>query len=123
MVGHLDNRGGDAVDQTRLWSRLMDMARIGATPKGGVNRQALSPEDAEARRLLGNWAEARGFSVFGDAIGNLFVRRPGSDPGVLQFWVVSDNLLKGAAWNAVQIAEELKLLTLPRAGEHRRARA
>ena len=22
-------------------------------------------------------------------------------------WVVSDNLLKGAAWNAVQIAEEL----------------
>jgi aspartate-semialdehyde dehydrogenase len=22
-------------------------------------------------------------------------------------WIVSDNLLKGAAWNAVQIAEEL----------------
>lgn len=27
--------------------------------------------------------------------------------GGLQFWVVADNLLKGAAWNAVQIAEEL----------------
>lgn len=25
----------------------------------------------------------------------------------LQFWVVADNLLKGAAWNAVQIAEQL----------------
>lgn len=28
-------------------------------------------------------------------------------PRTLHFWVVSDNLLKGAAWNAVQIAEHL----------------
>ena len=28
-------------------------------------------------------------------------------PGTVHFWVVSDNLLKGAAWNAVQIAEFL----------------
>jgi aspartate-semialdehyde dehydrogenase len=51
------------------------------------------------------------------------IRRPGSDPRVVQFWVVSDNLLKGAAWNAVQIAEELGLLALPGAGMHRRPRA
>ena len=35
------------------------------------------------------------------------VRRDGSDPQGLAFWVVSDNLLKGAATNAFQIAEVL----------------
>jgi N-carbamoyl-L-amino-acid hydrolase len=64
----------------RLWNRHVEMGRIGATPKGGVNRQALSPEDAKARALLASWARARGFEVSTDAIGNLFVRRPGSDP-------------------------------------------
>ena len=32
-------------------------------------------------------------------------------------WVVSDNLLKGAAWNAVQIAERLVALDLVRVPE------
>ena len=57
------------VDAARLWQRHVETGRIGATPKGGVNRQALSPEDARAR----------GFGVFTDAIGNLFVRREGTD--------------------------------------------
>ena len=35
------------------------------------------------------------------------LRRDPSHPRGLQMWVVSDNLLKGAATNAVQIAEEL----------------
>ncbi len=59
------------------------MARLGGTPKGGVNRQALSAEDAAARNLLASWAKARGFSIFTDAIGNLFVRREGSDAKAL----------------------------------------
>ena len=66
--------------EDRLWQRHADMAKLGGTPKGGVNRQALSPEDAAARNLLASWAKARGFSIFTDAIGNLFVRREGSDP-------------------------------------------
>jgi N-carbamoyl-L-amino-acid hydrolase len=70
----------DAIREDRLWQRHTDMAKLGGTPKGGVNRQALSPEDAAARNLLGSWAKARGFSIFTDAIGNLFVRREGSDP-------------------------------------------
>lgn len=69
-----------AVREDRLWQRHADMARLGGTPKGGVNRQALSPEDAAARNQLAAWARARGFAVFTDAIGNLFVRREGSDP-------------------------------------------
>jgi N-carbamoyl-L-amino-acid hydrolase len=70
----------DAVREDRLWQRHADMAKLGGTPKGGVNRQALSPEDAAARNLLASWAKVRGFGVSTDAIGNLFVRREGSDP-------------------------------------------
>ena len=72
-----------AVREDRLWQRHADMAKLGGTPKGGVNRQALSAEDAAARNLLSAWAKARGFSIFTDAIGNLFVRREGSDPEAL----------------------------------------
>ncbi len=69
-----------AIAEERLWRRHMEMARLGATPRGGVNRQARSPEDAAARRLLGLWAAERGFAVATDAIGNLFVRREGEEP-------------------------------------------
>jgi beta-ureidopropionase / N-carbamoyl-L-amino-acid hydrolase len=72
-----------AVREDRLWQRHVDMAKLGGTPKGGVNRQALSPEDAAARNLLASWAKGRGFSISTDAIGNLFVRREGSDPKAL----------------------------------------
>ena len=69
----------DKIDETRLWQRHVDMARLGGLPKGGVNRQALSPEDAAARLLLGQWAQARGYDVFSDPIGNLHVRRAGTE--------------------------------------------
>ncbi len=70
----------NAVNEQRLWQRHMDLAKIGATAKGGVNRQAFTPEEAEARKLLAGWAAARGFSCAVDDIGNLFFRRAGSDP-------------------------------------------
>lgn len=69
-----------AIDEQRLWQRHMDLAKIGATEKGGVNRQAFTPEEAGARRLLAGWAKERGFSCFVDDFGNLFFRRPGTDP-------------------------------------------
>ena len=34
------------IDGDRLWDSLMRMAEIGATPRGGVRRLALSAEDA-----------------------------------------------------------------------------
>jgi N-carbamoyl-L-amino-acid hydrolase len=67
------------IDAERFLGRLDAFARIGATPKGGVNRQALSPEDRCARRLLAELAQARGFGVHQDAIANLFIRREGKD--------------------------------------------
>ncbi|MBS0548857.1 MAG: hydantoinase/carbamoylase family amidase, partial [Proteobacteria bacterium] len=75
--------GSSAVKEDRLWQRHVDMAKLGGTPKGGVNRQALSAEDAAARNLLASWAKARGFTIETDAIGNLFVCRPGTDPKAL----------------------------------------
>jgi beta-ureidopropionase / N-carbamoyl-L-amino-acid hydrolase len=68
------------IDGERLWSRLMAMARIGATVNGGCNRQALTDADREGRQLLSGWAEAAGCTVRTDAIGNVFLRRPGSNP-------------------------------------------
>jgi beta-ureidopropionase / N-carbamoyl-L-amino-acid hydrolase len=74
------------INGDRLWSRLMDMGRIGATANGGCNRQALTDLDIEGRRLLRDWVTAAGCPVRIDAIGNLFARRPGRDdslPAVL----------------------------------------
>jgi N-carbamoyl-L-amino-acid hydrolase len=68
-----------AVRQERLWQRLMEIATIGATGRGGVNRQALTPEDTEARQRLLTWATGRGFRASVDAIGNVFIRRAGRD--------------------------------------------
>ncbi|MGC2031566.1 MAG: allantoate amidohydrolase, partial [Steroidobacteraceae bacterium] len=67
------------VNGDRLWSRLMQMAAIGATPRGGCNRQALTEADMAGRKLLSRWAEAAGCSARVDAVGNLFIRRVGTD--------------------------------------------
>ena len=67
------------VNEERLWRRHAEMAKIGAIPGNGVNRAALSKEDIAARKLLLSWAVQRKFTVGIDAIGNLFVRRAGSE--------------------------------------------
>jgi N-carbamoyl-L-amino-acid hydrolase len=67
------------VDQKRLWQRHAEMAQIGAIPGNGVNRAALSKEDIVARKLLLSWAAKRNYSVSADGIGNLFLRRAGTD--------------------------------------------
>ena len=69
-----------AVDEDRLWRMHMEMAKFGATAKGGVCREALTPEDNQARKLLTEWAAELNCHVSMDAIGNMYVRRPGSDP-------------------------------------------
>ena len=67
------------IDGARLWARLMTLAAIGATPKGGVCRVALTELDRQGRALFTRWAEELGCSVRVDAIGNLFARRAGLD--------------------------------------------
>jgi N-carbamoyl-L-amino-acid hydrolase len=65
------------INSERLWSSLMELAKIGATPKGGVRRLALSELDGEARDLFIRWCKEAGCSVSVDGIGNIFARRPG----------------------------------------------
>jgi len=67
------------IDGQRLWASLMNLAEIGATPKGGVCRLALSELDRQARDLFVRWAREAGCTVRVDAIGNLFARREGRD--------------------------------------------
>jgi N-carbamoyl-L-amino-acid hydrolase len=69
-----------ATDADRLWSSLMRLAEIGATPRGGVRRLALSPLDAEGRALVVGWLRDAGCDVRTDSIGNLYAIRPGTDP-------------------------------------------
>jgi len=67
------------IDGNRLNARLEAFAAIGATAKGGVNRQALTLGDRRARRLLAELGWARGFEVLQDPMANLFIRRAGRD--------------------------------------------
>jgi N-carbamoyl-L-amino-acid hydrolase len=67
------------IDADRLWQSIMDIAEIGPTPEGGSCRMALTPEDAAARALFLRWCEALGLRHEQDAIGNMFLRRPGTD--------------------------------------------
>jgi N-carbamoyl-L-amino-acid hydrolase len=67
------------INGARLLGRLDQFAEIGATARGGVNRQALTELDREARSLLAGLAATRGFAVFQDPVANLFIRRSGRD--------------------------------------------
>jgi beta-ureidopropionase / N-carbamoyl-L-amino-acid hydrolase len=68
------------VDGDRLWRSLMEMAKIGATEKGGVCRLALTDLDKEGRELFVAWCREAGCAVRVDAMGNIFARRPGRNP-------------------------------------------
>jgi N-carbamoyl-L-amino-acid hydrolase len=65
------------IDPERLWDDLMQTARIGATPKGGICRLTLTELDREVRDWFTARAEALGCAVTVDDMGNMFARRPG----------------------------------------------
>ena len=67
------------INGERLWNSLMEMAKIGATEKGGVCRLALTDVDRAARDLFVKWCEDAGCAVSVDAMGNIFGRREGRD--------------------------------------------
>jgi N-carbamoyl-L-amino-acid hydrolase len=68
------------IDGARLWDSLMEMAKIGPGVAGGNDRQALTDEDGEGRRLLQAWAEAEGLTMGVDRMGTMFLRREGAEP-------------------------------------------
>jgi len=67
------------INGDRLWNSLMDLAKLGATEKGGVCRIALTDLDRQGRDLFTRWAREAGCEVRVDQIGNIFARRAGRD--------------------------------------------
>ena len=68
---------GLRINGPRLWDSLMELAQIGATPKGGVCRLTLTDLDKQGRDLVSRWAREAGLTVTIDKIGNGFLRRAG----------------------------------------------
>lgn len=77
------------IDGDRLWSSLMEMARIGPGIAGGNDRQALTDADAESRALFRRWCEEAGCTMGVDGMGNMFARREGADAQALPVYVGS----------------------------------
>lgn len=67
------------INGERLWSSLMEMAEIGATPKGGVCRLPLTTQDKAGRDLFVRWCRDASCTVEIDHFGNIFARRLGRD--------------------------------------------
>jgi len=68
------------IDSDRLWASIHETAQIGGTPKGGINRQALTTTDREVRDWFKAACEACGCTVTVDGLGSMFARRPGRHP-------------------------------------------
>jgi N-carbamoyl-L-amino-acid hydrolase len=70
------------INGPRLWTSLMDLAQIGATDKGGVKRLALTDLDRQGRDLVVGWGSDAGLAITVDKIGNVFMRREGTNPAL-----------------------------------------
>ncbi|WP_349365037.1 MAG: Zn-dependent hydrolase [Roseitalea porphyridii] len=77
------------IDGDRLWDAIHAMAEIGPGVAGGNNRQTVTDEDAEGRRLFQKWCEEAGLTMGVDEMGTMFMRREGTDPDALPVYVGS----------------------------------
>ena len=67
------------VNGKRLQRSLEEMAKIGATPGGGVQRLTLSDEDKQARDLFVKWLKELDLEITIDEMGSIFGKRPGKN--------------------------------------------
>ncbi len=65
------------INGQRLWDSLMEMAKIGGTPKGGCKRLTLTDVDKQGRELFRSWCQQAGLSLKIDEMGNMFAHRAG----------------------------------------------
>ncbi len=91
------------VNPDRLWQSILDIAAIGPTPEGGSCRLALTHEDTEARALFLRWCHDLNLHHEQDAIGNMFLRREGSDPtaGAVAFGSHLDTVPTGGRFDGI----------------------
>ncbi|HFC04527.1 MAG TPA: Zn-dependent hydrolase [Rhizobiales bacterium] len=81
--------GNMRINGQRLWDSLMEMAKIGPGVRGGNNRQTLTDEDGQGRKLFQKWCEAAGMTMGVDEMGTMFATRAGTDPDALPVYVGS----------------------------------
>src|ERR1700742_433286 len=67
------------IDSARLWDTIHETAKFGHTPKGGVRRLTLGPEDKQVRDWFRKACEAAGLEVHVDGLGSMFGVRKGRD--------------------------------------------
>ena len=72
-----------SINQNRLWDSLMSIAKIGPGIAGGNNRQTVTEEDGEARKLFQKWSEEAGMKMIVDELGSMFFRREGTSKDAL----------------------------------------
>ena len=77
------------IDAGRLWDSIHEMAKIGPGVAGGNNRQTLTDEDGEGRKLFQTWCEDAGLELGVDEMGTMFATRKGADPEALPVYVGS----------------------------------
>jgi beta-ureidopropionase / N-carbamoyl-L-amino-acid hydrolase len=65
------------INPQRLWDSLMETAKFGGTPKGGIKRLTVSDEDKRVRDWFKAECEKLGCTVEVDEVGNMFATRPG----------------------------------------------
>ncbi len=75
----MNNAANVRVNGDRLWTSIMDMATIGATANGGVNRLTVTDTDKASRDLFVRWCRDAELAVTIDQMGNIFGRRSGRD--------------------------------------------
>ncbi|HVP18255.1 MAG TPA: Zn-dependent hydrolase [Spirochaetia bacterium] len=91
------------VNGSRLRGTLEEMAKIGATPGGGVHRLALSDEDKRARDLFVKWLKEMDLKVTIDEMGNIFGRRTGNNDSLepVMFGSHIDSQPKGGRFDGI----------------------
>ena len=72
------------------------MSSFGATPGGGIDRQAATDDDAAVRRWFHSWLENQRFRVEYDEIGNQY--------GLLEFVTDADFVLTGSHMDSQPLA-------------------
>jgi N-carbamoyl-L-amino-acid hydrolase len=77
------------INGDRLWESIHEMAKIGPGVAGGSNRQTVTDEDGEGRKLFQSWCEDAGCTMGVDQMGTMFMRREGTDPEALPVYVGS----------------------------------
>lgn len=69
------------IDHSQVGAYIDTLARFGAFGETGVRRLVYSPEWVAAMDQCRRWAEQADLDVSTDAVGNLWARIPGNDPG------------------------------------------